>query len=410
MIFWALALVISVLIAVIIGLSMVRGQQAVSSGEDGGDVALYKAQLAELERDQKRGLLSAEEAEAARLEVSRRLLEADKRASQGQSGSADLHPLWAWAAGAAILASSFGLYFSLGAGQYPDMPHGERLEQAADYRANRPAQALVEAEVGERTLGPDISSVEHQELMVKLRAALKDRPDDLAGHELLARNEAALGKFKASHEALAQIIRIKGADAESGDYFQMGEMMVLAAGGYVSPEAEVAFNKAIELDPRNGSAAYYIGLMYAQTGRPDEALELWSDMLDGSDATMPWVRPIRAQIEQVAADAGIAYELPPARVLDIEGPSLEEIEAAQEMTPEDRQEMIEGMVANLSDRLATRGGTPQEWAQLIRSLGMLGRQREAKIILREAQDVFAAQPDDLQILRDAADSVGVLEE
>ncbi len=45
------------------------------------DIAVYKDQLTEVERDLARGILTEAEAEAVRIEVSRRLLEADNRSS-----------------------------------------------------------------------------------------------------------------------------------------------------------------------------------------------------------------------------------------------------------------------------------------------------------------------------------------
>ena len=79
------------------------------------------------------------------------------------------------------------------------------------------------------------------------------------------------------------------------------------------------------------------------------------------------------------------------------------------MSEADRTEMISGMVAQLSDRLAADGGPPEDWAQLIRSLVVLGRVDEAKSIWRESRDVFAADPAALGLLRDAAASAGVTE-
>jgi cytochrome c-type biogenesis protein CcmH len=71
--------------------------------------------------------------------------------------------------------------------------------------------------------------------------------------------------------------------------------------------------------------------------------------------------------------------------------------------------MINGMVAQLSDRLASDGGSPEDWAQLIRSLVVLGRNDEAMSIFREAREVFAADPAALALLRDTASETGVIE-
>ncbi len=63
------------------------------------------------------------------------------------------------------------------------------------------------------------------------------------------------------------------------------------------------------------------------------------------------------------------------------------------MTPEDRMDMIRSMVDGLSDRLATDGGPPEDWARLINALGVLGDTEQAAAIWTEAQSVFADTPD-----------------
>ena len=79
------------------------------------------------------------------------------------------------------------------------------------------------------------------------------------------------------------------------------------------------------------------------------------------------------------------------------------------MSEEDRSAMIEGMVGNLMDRLATEGGTPQEWAQLIRALGVLGDLDRANAIWGEAQQTFASDETAMSIIREAAVGAGVAE-
>ena len=81
--------------------------------------------------------------------------------------------------------------------------------------------------------------------------------------------------------------------------------------------------------------------------------------------------------------------------------------AAQELSETERMEMIEGMVGGLSARLAEEGGSVQEWAQLIRALGVLGRRGEASDIWNEAQTVFADDPNALNLLRQAAQEAEV---
>jgi len=69
--------------------------------------------------------------------------------------------------------------------------------------------------------------------------------------------------------------------------------------------------------------------------------------------------------------------------------------------------MIRGMVNGLSERLATEGGTPQEWARLIRALGVLGETARASAIWNESKEAFASDPAALSVLREAAQAAEV---
>jgi cytochrome c-type biogenesis protein CcmH len=169
--------------------------------------------------------------------------------------------------------------------------------------------------------------------------------------------------------------------------------MIVAAEGFVSPEAEAALGRALAIDPMNAPARYYSGLALLQGGRPDLAYRLWSGLLEEGPPEAPWVRAIDAEIDTVAALAG---QPPPARAA-APGP------AAPFAAPgEEQQAMIEGMVAALGERLARDGGPAEDWAQLIRSLGVLGRIAEAAAIWGEAREVFADNPAALAELEGAA--------
>ena len=219
-----------------------------------------------------------------------------------------------------------------------------------------------------------------------------------------------MGNFAAAHRAQARVIELRGAEATAADYADLADLRILAAGGFVSPEAEAALLEALKRDPTNGTALYYSGLLYAQTGRPDLAFALWRPLLESSDPFAPWYMAIRAQIEDVADLAGVRYTAPPAPATEpLRGPSAEDMAAAQDMAPEDRLAMIEGMVGNLSARLADDGGTAEEWARLITALGVLGRTDEARAIADEAMAAFAAEPAALPLIEAARARAGIAE-
>jgi cytochrome c-type biogenesis protein CcmH len=175
----------------------------------------------------------------------------------------------------------------------------------------------------------------------------------------------------------------------------------MAAGGYVRPESETALVRALELDPRHPVGRYYSGLTLMQAGRPDLAHAVFAALVAEGPPDAPWIEPARAGLADAAALAGLAGPGAP-------GPGAADLDAAADMSPEERQAMIEGMVESLGQRLADEGGPPEDWARLIRSLGVLGRRDEATAIAAEARTSFAADPAGLAAIDAAARDAGLV--
>lgn len=408
-IFWITAGAMVLAVTALLVAALLRGRV------DGAPVAaydlqVYRDQLAEVDRDLGRGVIGAEDAARLRTEVSRRVLDADRAMKAAQTG--DAGP----GAGRAAIALTVAItvigtiagYWQLGAPGYPDMPLQARIAMAEEARLTRPTQAEQEAKVPAtpRTdADPNLLA-----LMDKLRVAVAGRPDDLRGQELLARNEAGLGNYIAAYRAQAQVITIKADAATADDFATLAELQILAASGYVSPEAEKALTEALRRDAKNGLAQYYSGLMLAQIGRPDTAFQIWRGLLENSSVQDPWFAPLQAQIAGLASFAGVHYTPPGASTAPMmPGPGEADMAAAADMSDADRQAMIEGMVGKLSSRLATEGGSAQEWARLIGAYGVLKRPEEAKAAWAKAQTTFSNSPDDLATVRAAAEAAGVAE-
>ena len=414
MTFWIIAGALAAGVGALLTLAILGGRRSVrrsSSAES--DIRVYRDQLAEVDRDLARGVLTEGEAKQVKIEVSRRLLEADRKATEATGATGEDATPRSMTMGAAVatlaivVAGTVALYLQIGAPGYPDLPLAQRIAAAEEARANRPSQAVAEAGL-EGRIPPAINAdPDYLALLERLRGAVTERPDDLQGQILLARNEAAIGNFTAARTAQERVIAIKGPGATATDYADLADLLILAAGGYVSPEAEVALLEALRRDTSNGTALYYSGLLYAQTGRPDRAFLIWRQLLEQSTGHEPWVAPIRAQLPGIADLAGVRYELPPEPVL--RGPTQEDIEAAQDMAPEDRAAMIEGMVAGLSARLADEGGPVEDWARLITALGVLGRTDEARAIAEEAESSFASEPGAAALIAEARARAGLSE-
>jgi cytochrome c-type biogenesis protein CcmH len=384
-------------------------------GREAGDAApgarremrIYADQLKEIDRDRARGLIADDEAERLRAETARRLLEADRRAVEAPG----LSPAGMRGVGIALMLAvplvAGWVYVMQGAPGAGDLPLALRHEEAAELRANRPSQAQMEADWAASPDFPPPREADPQylALMEQLREAVAQRPEDQQGLRLLAVNEANLGNFSASAEAWLRLITVQGEAAAVQDLAALAEVMTLAAGGRISAETEMVLERLLALDPENGTARYYLGLMFAQTGRPDLTFRLWRGLLEDSEPNDPWVPAIRGTIEELAALSGVRYTLPPEGAVG-QGPSAADMQAAAEMTPEERREMIGGMVEGLAARLAASGGPAQDWARLIGALGVLGQTDRARAIWAEARLAFADQPEDLAVIDAAAAAQG----
>jgi len=365
------------------------------------DMQVYRDQLREIELDETRGILSAEEARGTKVEISRRLLAAaDAEAAESEAAMAPraVSRLVAPTLIVASLAAVWALYSRIGAPGYPDLPLEIRLERIAEARANRPDQAAVEAMIAAEATGqtPVTPSPRDQALLDQLEAVLEDRPGEVQGQRLMARSLGSLGRWSEARMAQEKVIGILGDDVAATDLVEWAELMILATDGYVSPEAETALARALELDAANPLGRYYSGLVLLQDGRPEETYRVWIALLRESPPDAPWIMPIEAQIGEVAALAG----LPPPE--PVPGPTRAEIDAAGEMSEDDRDAMIGEMVGQLAERLATEGGPPGEWARLIRSLGVVGRIRDASEVWDEARTAYADDPRALATLEEAA--------
>lgn len=407
--FWVICAAMVVLVAGVIALPLLRAPRAAAPNA-AYDLGVYRDQLREVDRDLARGVMSTEEAERLRTEIGRKVLDADR--AMGHAPAAAAAPRRAVAAVllVATLAGSVAVYVAmLGSPQMPDAPLSLRFAQADARHKARPSQAEAEAKAPALSVPkPDPQFVA---LIDQLRKAVAGRPNDEQGLTLLARYEAELGHLGPAREAQAKLIAVKGSRASATDHVTLAFLMIEAAGGLITAEAEAEIARALQLDPENGQARYLEGLLYAQNDRPDLTFPIWVRLLERGPENAPWIAPIRGAIRDLAWIAGHPEYEPPAPdaagatrpaasapaggpaggpnantpAPGLAGPSADDVAAAQQMTPEARQAMIAGMVERLKTRLTTEGGTAQEWAQLVRSTAMMGDKDGARAALDMAR-------------------------
>lgn len=390
--FWAVAAALAALVATVL-IGATRRSPSTEAAHN-ADLGVYRDQLVEVDRDLVRGTIGPDETARLRAEIGKRVLEADRArqaADTGSSGSVSR-----FAVGALILTitvpGGLAAYWWLGAPGYPDMALTVRLAELDAGIANRPTQAAELQRVGRAR-----------------DAALDDRLSSELGQ--IADSAALRNRFRTAFEAgnrqeavrvQERLLAVLGDAAGSNDHANLALAMVAEADGYVSPEAEAALRRSLQADTGNELARYLVGEMFLQGGRFDQTFRFWRPLAEGGNPEAPWTTSIRERIGTVAELAGVRYALPEAP-----GPTGADVAAAGEMSPEDRQAMIEGMVAQLSDRLATDGGTVEEWNRLIRSLVVLERLPEAQTIYDEAKTKFEGRPAELSFLRLAAVESGL---
>jgi cytochrome c-type biogenesis protein CcmH len=256
------------------------------------DLAVYRAQLAELDADLGRGLIAPAEVEAARLEIQRRML----AAAPGPAHSDDRATRLA-AAATLAMALPLGaglLYAAQGNPQLPDKPYAERL-------AHEPAVILADA-------------------AAKLSAAVAAKPSE-AGYRRLGELYLLQQDFENATAALKRAILLGGGDADL--WAQLGEAHVLAAGGAVTAPALAAFARALEADPQAPRARFYAGLAEAQIGNFKAAAAIWRDLEKASKEDAPWLPLLRRELAAAGKKGGFdPASVPPAP------PSAVKLEAA----------------------------------------------------------------------------------
>jgi len=327
----------------------------------GTDLAIYKDQIAEISRDRTAGLIGEAEAKAARVEISRRLLAAADRASadQGETSVRWRRRLVAVTALVVLPIGTGGLYFVLGSPGLPDQPLAARLDSPVERRSVETLVSQVER---------------HLEL----------NPQDGRGWEVIAPVYLRLGRFEDAVKARANAVRLLGdsADREA----ELGEALAAAANGIVTVEAKTAFDRAIALDPNNPKGRYYVGVAAAQDGKPDEAAGIWRELLVQAPAGAPWAELVRQSLARV--DPNSASER--------SGPGPTEMAAAADLAPEQRSDMIRGMVDRLAARLQRDGSDVEGWLRLVRAYAVLGERHEARSAAAAARRALAADPEKVQ--------------
>ncbi|MEM8688348.1 MAG: c-type cytochrome biogenesis protein CcmI [Pseudomonadota bacterium] len=386
MIFWSVVAGATIIVILLVLRPLLRGG-ADAPGEHTPEVDIYKDQLAEVEQDIARGVLSDAEAEAAKTEIARRLLAAADAQAKMEVESGSKAQM-----GAAIIATG-ALGLTIGAYAYvgsPGLPGQPLAQRAAQSNAN-----------------PDLSK-----LVLQVEQQLEKTPNDVRGWSVLGPALMRLRRFHDAAGAFGKAVALAPSNADLQTSY--GEALTMSEAGLVTADAHKAFTAALSINPKQAKARFYLAIAAYQDGRKQEAITRWKELLADAPPNAPWRQTVASHIQRAQAAEGVKPEKPDEGVKTAEAnetrpPALDKdtISNAEQMSEADQQEMIKGMVNRLADRLAQKGDDLGGWLRLMRARMVLGQKDLAQRALSDARGNFEGDAASLERLNAFAGELGL---
>ncbi|MHA7819758.1 MAG: tetratricopeptide repeat protein [Erythrobacter sp.] len=266
--------------------------------------------------------------------------------------------------------------------------------------------------------------------LADLRAAAEASPDDAGPWGVLAYTLYEAEQFDEAVSAYERAVEIERGAAEL--WSALGEARVMAvdaASAAADPMPAIAveaFERALELDPQDPRARFYMAVKKDIEGDPEGAITDWLALLRDSPPGAPWEGNVVQTIRQVGAISDIDVDDRLATVMEgrtpqvllpgsgevagnaataaVRGPSAQQVADASRMRPSEQRDMAVGMVEGLERDLQTDSKNVDRWVMLMRSRMQLGEPDKASAALRNA---IAANPERAGELRAAAQQLGI---
>ena len=351
MLLWVVFAVLTVITAVIVVSPYWRGPR-VTTGQ-AQDVAVYKQQLTEIDEEFARGLLGDAEAQAARIEISRRILAASENSQGAVATRTSSFAPYLIVGFVAIL--TVGTYLIYGSPNLPDEPLAARL-------------------------GPN-GGQSIEALIARVEQRLRAHPEDAEGWRVISHIYMRLGRYADAVHAYKQTIELLGSTTERlGD---LGEALTLENGGVVTSEARDAFTKVLAAEPEDDRAQFWLAVAVEQSGDLKEAANCYRRLLE---------RKLPDDVQNVVRQ----------RLADIDTQA-----AGKQPSEAGQAEMINRMVSGLAERLKADGSDLEGWLKLMRAYSVLGRRDDALGALKQAQSQFAGNQEALGRIEEMAKSLGL---
>jgi cytochrome c-type biogenesis protein CcmH len=265
-----------------------------------------------------------------------------------------------------------------------------------------------------QALGGDISTV-----IAKLEARLKANPQDVEGWQMLGTAFFESGKYGESAQAYARATQL--APKNASYWSALGEARVMASSGTsFNPDAKAAFTSAVQNDPKDPRARYFLAVAKDMEGDHKGAVDAWFALLADTPAGAPWEADVRRVIAEVGgkekinvADRLAAIKpVPPSggaaiASAGIPGPTPEQLRSGGALPKGQQDAMIDGMVNGLEAKLKANPNNAEGWIMLMRSRSQLGQAAKASEALRSAKAAFAGDAVKRGQIEAAAGTLGI---
>lgn len=348
---------------IIIPLFRYRAENTQSQNKN---ITVYKAQLRELEADQKNGLLSETEAASARLEIERRLLKAAENNESLNSQNKNISTTLMTVVIAVILLFSAWFYLKIGMPAMPDFALSDQ-----DHSIARRAEK-------------NDASINMVRQVADLNAHLINNPEDTKAWRALGQYQSELQNRPEAAQAYQHWYELEPDNIDAAVVY--AESLIIFSDGRVGPAAVLVLNRGRNIQSHNPGVRHYLALAEYQAGNISQALASWKSLKAESKPDAPWLRPLKKWIRQAEKDLGLKSAA---------GEAMNDAQRAaiRDMSPEQQADMIKSMVAGLQEKMDKNPTNIEGWFQLAKSYEVLGQREKAIGSLVQA---LKYAPDDMK--------------
>ena len=344
------------------------------------ELAVYRDQLSELDAEREQGLIGAEAAEAARVEVARRLIRTAETSEQAEADTPKRGYAPILAAAAAVPVLALGIYLVLGHPTMPGSPYASRLDAP-------------------------VEKASANDLVARVEAHLRANPDDCRGWDVLAPVYMRMGDFAHAAQAYERALRILGDSPQR--LARSARATIMSENGVVNEPARRAYEKLQKLEPDSVEPKVWLAIAKGQDGDLEGAAADYRALLAAGIEEEPWKSLLNQRLLAVSERLGMKSKDAAPADEATDAPARSPGPDFHTMTPEQREQFIQSMVEGLAARLKDDGKDLDGWMKLVRAYVVLGRRDDATAALEQARGNFTGDEKALAQLQALAHVLGI---